>query len=139
MGDVIPFPRRSRLGRAEKVSDRTPATAPPVPGAHVPGRTLPSRRPLREALWRNLVGDQLRVERRRRAETLAEVAGRAGISVQYLSEIERGRKEPSSEVLAAVAGALELTLLDLTVGVARELHAQRVSVTRPTGPVALAA
>ncbi len=67
------------------------------------------------------------------------MAGRAGISVQYLSELERGRKEPSSEVLAAAAGALDLTLLDLTVAVARELHAQRVGSGRPTGPVALAA
>jgi transcriptional regulator with XRE-family HTH domain len=67
------------------------------------------------------------------------VAARAGISVQYLSELERGRKEPSSEVLAAAAGALDLTLLDLTVAVARELHAQRIAGSRPTGPVALAA
>jgi len=50
------------------------------------------------------VGDQLRAERRRRGETQAEVAGRAGISVQYLSELERGRKDPSSEILAAAEG-----------------------------------
>ena len=86
-----------------------------------------------------MVGGLLRRERARRGETLAEVAARAGISVQYLSELERGRKEASSEVLAAVTGALDLTLLDLTVGVARELHARRVPVGRPTGPVALAA
>ena len=53
----------------------------------------------------------------------------AGISVQYLSEVERGRKEPSSEVLAAVAGALGLRMADLTLRVARRLH----------GPVCLAA
>ena len=85
------------------------------------------------------MGDELRAERRRRGETQADVAGRAGISVQYLSEVERGRKEPSSEVLAAAAGALELTLLDLIVAVARRLHAERVGSSRPTGPVALAA
>ena len=39
-------------------------------------------------------------------ETLSETAGRAGISPQYLSEVERGRKEPSSEMIAALAGAL---------------------------------
>jgi transcriptional regulator with XRE-family HTH domain len=44
----------------------------------------------------------------------ADVAHRAGVSTQYLSEIERGRKEPSSEVLEAVGAALSLTLLDLT-------------------------
>ena len=44
----------------------------------------------------------LRDERRRQGRTLADVAGRAGISAQYLSEVERGRKEASSEMLAAV-------------------------------------
>ena len=46
--------------------------------------------------------------------TLTEVAGRAGVSPQYLSEIERGKKDPSSEMLAAVAGALGRRVLDLT-------------------------
>ncbi len=127
MGEVIPFPRRSR---DERQAERSVPTGPARPS---------TRRPPREQLWRTLVGSQLREERARRAETLAAVAARAGISVQYLSELERGRKEPSSEVLAAVARALDLTLLDLTVGVARDLHSQRISAGRPTGPVALAA
>ena len=63
----------------------------------------------------------------------ADVAGAAGVSTQYLSESERGRKEPSSEVLSAVAGALGLRLVDLTARVTRQLAA------RPTGPVCLAA
>ncbi|HET9648268.1 MAG TPA: helix-turn-helix transcriptional regulator [Microlunatus sp.] len=92
-----------------------------------------------EELWRTLVGRRLREERRHRGETQSVVAGRAGISVQYLSELERGRKEPSSEVLAAAAAALGLTLLDLTVAVARDLHSRRIGDSRPTGPVALAA
>ncbi|AXE38862.1 helix-turn-helix domain-containing protein [Acidipropionibacterium virtanenii] len=75
-----------------------------------------------EPLWRDAVGGFLRRTRNRRGETLDDVATRAGVSPQYLSEIERGRKEPSSEVLAAVNGALDLTLLDLTVAVARTLH-----------------
>jgi transcriptional regulator with XRE-family HTH domain len=88
-----------------------------------------------EPLWRTVAGEQLREVRRRRGETLAAVAARAGVSVQYLSEIERGRKEPSSEVLAAVVGALQLTLVDLTVAVSRELL---VPSERRLGPVALA-
>lgn len=95
-----------------------------------------------EPLWRHLAGHELRAARQRRQETLARVATRAGISVQYLSEIERGRKEPSSEVLAAVTGALELTLLDLTVAVTRTLTRPRRLVTGPvrgSDPVALAA
>jgi transcriptional regulator with XRE-family HTH domain len=57
---------------------------------------------------------------RDRGETLVETAQRAGVSPQYLSEMERGRKEASSEMLAAVSG-LDLTLLDLTLGVAERI------------------
>ena len=74
-----------------------------------------------EPLLRHLVGEQLRLARLGRGETLREVAERAGVSTPYLSEVERGRKEPSSEILAAVAGALETSLLDLTRGVAERL------------------
>ncbi|WP_127573441.1 helix-turn-helix domain-containing protein [Georgenia faecalis] len=65
-------------------------------------------------LWRNVVGVVLRETRQGRGEILSDVAARAGVSPQYLSEVERGRKEPSSEVLAAVVEALGLTLSDLT-------------------------
>jgi transcriptional regulator with XRE-family HTH domain len=83
-------------------------------------------------LWRDAVGRCLRRARHDRRETLDEVSARAGVSPQYLSEIERGRKEPSSEVLAAVGGALDLTLLDLTVSVARTLQpARRLRPARP--------
>jgi len=78
--------------------------------------------PSPEPRWRDLLGEQLRAERRRRGDTLQAVARRASLSTQYLSEIERGRKEPSSEIIAAVAEALGLTLLDLTSGVADRLR-----------------
>jgi len=67
-----------------------------------------------EPLWREVVGARLRRLRHRRGQTLTEVARRAGVSPQYLSEIERGRKDPSSEMLAAVAGALGVRVLELT-------------------------
>ena len=86
----------------------------------------------REPLWREAVGQELRDERQDVGRTLADVAEEAGVSTQYLSEIERGRKEPSSEVLQAVAGALGLRLVDLTIRVARRLSQVR-------GPVCLAA
>lgn len=66
-----------------------------------------------EGLWRELVGDQLRRERRTRGERLVDVAERAGVSTQYLSEVERGLKDPSSEMLHAIAGALELSVRQL--------------------------
>ena len=92
------------------------------------GEVLPLRRPdgepAREAppqepLWRELVGAELRRERLAREERLADVAERAGVSTQYLSEVERGLKDPSSEILSAVAGALDLTVRELSVRVAR--------------------
>jgi transcriptional regulator with XRE-family HTH domain len=79
-----------------------------------------------EPLWREVLGQRLRTLRAERGETLAETAERAGISPQYLSEVERGRKEPSSEMIAALAGALGTTLADLTAGVTEELRAFQV-------------
>ncbi|HLT68459.1 MAG TPA: helix-turn-helix transcriptional regulator [Microbacterium sp.] len=90
-----------------------------------------------DPLWRHLVGDLLRRARLERGETLADVARRAGVSVQYLSEIERGRKDPSSEMLSAVLGALGWSLLDLASGVADDLRSATVPLSR--GAVALAA
>ena len=75
-----------------------------------------------EPLWREVLGRRLRALRLDQHETLAETAGRAGISPQYLSEVERGRKEPSSEMIAALAGALGTTLIDLTELVAGDLR-----------------
>lgn len=66
-----------------------------------------------EPLWRDVVGDVLRRERRAQERTLKDVADAARISMPYLSELERGRKEASSEVLAAGARALGLSLADL--------------------------
>lgn len=103
---------------------------------------LPLAAPQPEPLWREVTGRVLRRHRREREERLADTAARAGISIQYLSEVERGRKEASSEVLAAVAGALGLTLLDLTTEAAADLavgSGRRPVSTRPRGPLALAA
>ena len=97
-----------------------------------PVRPVRSPTPEPEPLWREAVGRELREERRTAGRTLADVAGEAGVSTQYLSEIERGRKEPSSEVLGAVAGALGLRLVELTSRVTR-------SIGRISGPVCLAA
>jgi len=91
-----------------------------------------------EPLWREVLGQRLRELRLDQRETLSETAGRAGISPQYLSEIERGRKEPSSEMIAALAGALGTTLTGLTEQVAGELRRERGATPRASGPVMLA-
>src|SRR6266581_9572611 len=84
----------------------------------------PEPRP-QEPLWREVLGRRLRLLRQEQQETLSETAARAGISPQYLSEVERGRKEPSSEMIAALAGALGTTLIGLTEQVAGELRRQQ--------------
>ena len=99
--------------------------------AETSSRSAPSSRHEPEPLWREVVGELLREERAERGETLAETARRAGVSPQYLSEMERGLKEPSSEMLAAVAGALDLTLLDLTRGVAERVASPSAASASP--------
>jgi transcriptional regulator with XRE-family HTH domain len=74
-----------------------------------------------ERLWRDVVGEQLRGIRRSRGETLQSVAERARVSPQYLSEIERGSKEASSEILAAIGASLDISMVDLTRGAASRL------------------
>ncbi len=78
-----------------------------------------------EALFRHELGGFLRELRHRRGERLADTADRAGISPQYLSEIERGLKDPSSEMLAAVAGALGAEVGAIAVEVGRRMQAAR--------------
>lgn len=80
-----------------------------------------------QPLWREVLGARLRRLRKLHGLTLTELAAESGVSPQYLSEVERGRKEPSSEMIAAISGALGLTLVQLTSHVADEL--QRTSFT----------
>ena len=61
-------------------------------------------------LFRRLLGDVLRAERMRRGMTLREVSAEARVSLGYISEIERGQKEASSELLASLCGALDVPL-----------------------------
>ncbi|WP_277209520.1 helix-turn-helix domain-containing protein [Isoptericola croceus] len=89
-----------------------------------------------EPLLRHLMGAILRRARQRQGRTLQEVASAARMSTAYLSEVERGRKEPSSEVLAAVCRALDLRLVDLVADAHASLAAadQRVRVLTSTSP-----
>src|ERR1700735_3539441 len=72
-------------------------------------------------LLRTMLGDVLRRARLEQGRTLADVARAARVSMPYLSELERGRKEASSEVLAAICDALRLELADLLAEVGRDL------------------
>ena len=87
-------------------------------------RVYPLKRQQPEPLWREVLGAPAAgAAGRARRNARAETAERAGISPQYLSEVERGRKEPSSEMIAALAGALDTTLADLTTQVTEDLRA----------------
>src|SRR5690606_12040559 len=86
-------------------------------------RRRPPERPLREA-----IGHALRVARSEQGRTLSEVAEDAGVSMQYLTEVERGRKEASSEILAAVCGSLGIRLADLVARTYRVLTIDTRSV-----------
>ena len=61
-------------------------------------------------ILRQEIGDVLRTHRLNRGQTLRQVAARASVALGYLSEVERGQKEVSSEILASVAEALEVPL-----------------------------
>jgi transcriptional regulator with XRE-family HTH domain len=72
-------------------------------------------------LLRTMLGDVLRRTRLEQGRTLSDVARSARVSMPYLSEIERGRKEASSEVLAAICEALRIDLADLLAATGRDL------------------
>jgi transcriptional regulator with XRE-family HTH domain len=72
-------------------------------------------------LLRRMLGDVLRRHRLRQSRTLRDVSGAAGVSLGYLSEVERGRKEASSELLAAICGALEVSLSEVLREVSDDL------------------
>jgi len=76
-------------------------------------------------LLRTVLGDVLRRTRREQRRTLADVAGAARVSMPYLSEVERGRKEASSEVLAAICAALGIELAELVAEVGSDLLVER--------------
>lgn len=108
---------------------------------HIPasGRTLqvvrasseppaPTPEPADDRRLRHVIGDTLREERLRQGRTLSEIAEEAAVSLPYLSEIERGRKDVSSDVLHAVHHALGLELDEVLERAAERL---RVGSVRP--------
>jgi transcriptional regulator with XRE-family HTH domain len=89
-------------------------------------------------LLRRLLGDVLRRQRQRQGRTLREVSSSARVSLGYLSEVERGQKEASSELLSAICDALDVRMSELMREVSDELAlaelAQSAAAT-PSQPV----
>ncbi len=73
---------------------------------------------------RQVIGETIRGVRLRQRRTLREVSGAARVSLGYLSEIERGQKEPSSELLAAICDALDVRLSDVFAEVSDVMRRQ---------------
>ena len=69
-------------------------------------------------LFRRLLGEVLRAHRVDQGRTLRQLSADARVSLGYMSEIERGRKEASSELLSAICGALDVPLSEVLLGVA---------------------
>lgn len=84
-------------------------------------------------LLRRELGDVLREERRHQGRTLREVSASASVSLGYLSEVERGEKEASSELLGSICGALGLPLSR----VLSEVSTRVAETEAVTSPVAL--
>jgi ribosome-binding protein aMBF1 (putative translation factor) len=85
------------------------------------------------SLVREVIGDVLRRARTSQGRTLREVSDSARVSLGYLSEVERGRKEPSSELLNAICDALEVPLSEVLIGAGEQMaHQERGAGSVPS-------
>lgn len=90
----------------------------------IPVNAVPTALPKvheRPVLFREGLGAVLRAVRTESGRTLRDVAEDARVSPGYLSELERGRKEASSELLAAISGALSVSLSEILIRVVGEV------------------
>lgn len=95
---------------------------------------------MKPVLVRELIGESLREERVGQGKTLREVSKSARVSLGYLSEVERGQKEASSELLASICGALDLPLsIVLSVVSEKMAMSERITSLPTIRPVAQAA
>ena len=84
-------------------------------------------------LFRRLLGDVLRSARMQRGMTLRELSAEARVSLGYISEIERGQKEASSELLASLCEAMDLPLSDVLRDVADAVALEEAAMRRGRG------
>jgi transcriptional regulator with XRE-family HTH domain len=84
---------------------------------------------------RQHLGDELRRQRQRQGLTLRQVSASARVSLGYLSEVERGQKEASSELLAAICGALDVPLSQLLRQVSDDVSLAELAASAPVVPV----
>jgi transcriptional regulator with XRE-family HTH domain len=90
------------------------------------------------SLLREVLGDVLRQARINQGRTLRQVSDAARVSLGYLSEVERGRKEASSELLSAICDALDVPLSELLTDAGEQLVGQESAQesTKSNSPIA---
>ena len=86
-------------------------------------------------LFRRLLGEVLRAHRVDRGMTLREVSAEARVSLGYISEIERGQKEASSELLASLCGALDVPLSSILRSVSDAVALEEAAMAPTPIPV----
>ncbi|WP_224274145.1 helix-turn-helix domain-containing protein [Nocardioides lacusdianchii] len=86
-------------------------------------------------LFRRLLGDVLRGARMQRGMTLRELSAEARVSLGYISEIERGQKEASSELLASLCQAMDLPLSEVLRDVADAVAVEEAALAIVTTPI----
>jgi transcriptional regulator with XRE-family HTH domain len=84
------------------------------------------------SLLREVLGDVLRRARTKQGRTLRQVSDSARVSLGYLSEVERGRKEASSELLSAICDALDVPLSQLLVDAGEQMARQERAAAAPS-------
>ena len=105
---LVMNPAQRLLTHTVRIADPASVSATPVNGKKM-------------VLLRQVIGEELRRRRNEQARTLRDVSRDAQVSLGYLSELERGQKEASSELLAAVCSALDTPLSSLLAGVSTEV------------------
>ena len=93
--------------------------------------TVPTPVATKPVLLRKVIGEELRRHRTAQHRTLREVSRVAQVSLGYLSEVERGQKEASSELLGAICRSLELSLSSFLADVAVEIARQEQAFAYP--------
>ncbi len=88
-------------------------------------------------IFRRLLGEVLRAQRMRQGRTLRQVSADARVSLGYISEIERGQKEASSELLASLCAALDVPLSEILSEVADAVALEEAALAMQLEDVAV--
>jgi ribosome-binding protein aMBF1 (putative translation factor) len=114
-----------------------PASGSVAPDLRI--RERPDESEFRMILLRRVLGEVLRTARMQRGLTLRELSKTARVSLGYISEIERGQKEASSELLAALCEALEVPLSDVLRDASQAVVVEELTSTPVPAPAAVPA